>query len=204
MAEFSDQLRALLADRHSPEAAALFQTLLKYCHKRVCQSSAYSRGQLPIAVVEEICGDVLYQLMSGGLAQFRGESLPELIGFVRVITDRTTWRIVKRRDRERLALDEVGEEPWTSQLPRPDQLEVEVDSPLPVQDRDYLIELLAAGSKAELARRNGVSRAAVTQRVQRIRKRVAGLTPQQRMAHEAWLNRRARLAVEHEAATTTD
>ena len=62
------------------------------------------------------------------------------------------------------------------------------ESPLSEADQAYLRQLLAAGSKAELARRAGVSRAAVTQRVQRIRRRVAELAPRERSSHEVWLH----------------
>ena len=156
---------------------------------------------------EEAVAEVLLQLMQGSLATFRGETLPELLGFVRTIADRTTWRIIRRRDRERSLIQ--GEaalvEDWNASLPRPDaHLETVPASPLPEVDQAYLLELLQAGSKAELARRAGVSRAAVTQRVQRIRARISELPAMARLAHDVWLNQAARHVVETEPAVRDD
>ena len=58
------------------------------------------------------------------------------------------------------------------------------------------MSLLEAGSKAALARRVGVSRAAVTQRVQRIRQRIDALSGHDRMAHDVWMTQEARHALE--------
>ena len=195
------QLRLLVSDRHSSEARALFDVLCRYVHRRVSIVSRHCGNALAESEQEEAVGDVLLQLMQGSLAAFRGETLPELLGFVRTITDRTTWRIVRRRDRERslLQLESGIVEDWTAAMPRPDaNVEVVPDSPLPPNDQDYLMELLRAGSKAELARKNGVSRAAVTQRVQRIQNRVAELSAMARSTHEVWLNQAARHVVETE------
>jgi DNA-directed RNA polymerase specialized sigma24 family protein len=200
--DFRRQLRGLLCDRGSPEAQGLFEVLSRYAHRRVGVVSRHCGQILSEGEQEEVVGEVLLQLMQGALASFRGETLPELLGFVRTITDRTTWRTVRRRDRERHLLQSDREliEEWTSEVPRPDaHLEVVSDSPLPDVDQSYLRELLTAGSKAELARRSGVSRAAVTQRVQRICGRIAGLAPMARFAHEAWLNQAARRVLEAEA-----
>lgn len=197
------QLRLLLADRRSPEARALFEVLTRYAHRRVALVSRHCGGALGEAEQEEVVGEVLLQLMQGSLAAFRGESLPELLGFVRTIADRTTWRVVRRRDRERALIqaDTEGVEAWNASVPRPDAfLETVPDSPLPEADQTYLLELLRAGSKAEFARRAGVSRAAVTQRVQRIRGRIAELAPQARMAHEVWLDQAARRVLASEPA----
>lgn len=193
------QLRLLLADRRSPEARALFEVLTRYAHKRVAMVSRHCGGALSEAEQEEAVGEVLLQLMQGSLAAFRGDSLPELLGFVRTIADRTTWRVVRRRDRERALIHADAElvEDWNAAMPRPDaHLETVPDSPLPEADQAYLVDLLRAGSKAELARRAGVSRAAVTQRVQRIRGRIDELAPHARMAHEVWLSQAARRAIE--------
>ncbi|MCA9489149.1 MAG: hypothetical protein KC621_04485, partial [Myxococcales bacterium] len=90
-------------------------------------------------------------------------------------------------------------EDWSASMPRPDaHVEIRSDTPLPDNDRAYLEDLLRAGSKAELARRSGVSRAAVTQRVQRIQNRVAELSQHERLSHEAWLLQTARTVVETE------
>lgn len=197
------RLRLLVADRHSAEAAALFHLLMRYVHKRVINVSRTCGNALQQSEQEEVVADVLLQLMQGSLASFRGESVPELLGFVRTIADRTTWRKVRRKEREQQALTGVGSEvivDWTSTPPSPDRhLETVPDSPLSDNDQGYLLDLLRAGSKAELARRAGVSRAAVTQRVQRIRSRVAELAPQARMAHDVWLRQSARGVLEDQA-----
>jgi DNA-directed RNA polymerase specialized sigma24 family protein len=195
------QLRLLLADRRSPEARAMFDVLCRYAHRRVAIVSRHCGGALVEAEQEEAVAEVLLQLMQGSLAAFRGETLPELLGFVRTIADRTTWRIIRRRDRERALIqaDTTVVQDWSAALPRPDlHLETVPASPLPESDQVYLLELLQAGSKAELARRAGVSRAAVTQRVQRIRSRVAELSANARFAHDVWLNQAARHVVETE------
>lgn len=195
------QLRLLVSNRHSSEAKALFEVLCRYVHRRVSIVSRHCGNALAESEQEEAVGDVLLQLMQASLAAFRGETLPELLGFVRTITDRTTWRIVRRRDRERALLQTVNGlvDDWTASVPRPDALvEVVPDSPLPHADQAYLVELLRAGSKAELARKNGVSRAAVTQRVQRIQTRVAELSAMARSTHEVWLTQAARRVVETE------
>lgn len=197
--ELQPQLRLLLADRRSPEAAALFQLLMKYVHKRTVMVSRHCGNALTPCEQEEVVSDVIVQLMQGTLASFRGNSVPELYGFVRTIADRTTWRVIRRKERERDTLrGEAAEavEGWQGAIPRPDaDAERSPDSPLNDRDQVYLRELLSAGSKAELARRAGVSRAAVTQRVQRIRARIAELAPGARSAHEVWLERAAREAL---------
>ena len=118
---------------------------------------------------------------------------------MRIICDRTTWRVIRRKERERDTLNgEAAEavEAWHGSLPQPDaDAERVSDSPLGDKDQDYLRQLLRAGSKAEMARRAGVSRAAVTQRVQRIRTRIAELAPAAQSSHEVWLNRAAREAI---------
>jgi DNA-directed RNA polymerase specialized sigma24 family protein len=195
------QLRLLVSDRHSAEARAMFEVLTRYAHRRVAIVSRHCGNVLSEGEQEEVVGELLLQLMQGSLATFRGETLPELLGFVRTIADRTTWRLVRRRDRERSLLSSDGEvvEDWNAAIPRPDaHLEVVPDSPLPPADQHYLVELLTAGSKAEFARRSGVSRAAVTQRVQRIRSRISELPAMARMAHDVWMNQAARRVLESE------
>lgn len=201
------QLRLLVSDRHSAETRAMFEVLTRYAHRRVAIVSRHCGNVLSEGEQEEVVGEVLLQLMQGSLASFRGETLPELLGFVRTIADRTTWRLVRRRDRERSLLQHDGDvvEDWNATIPRPDAyLEVVPDSPLPDTDQNYLMQLLSAGSKAEFARRSGVSRAAVTQRVQRIRTRISELPAMARMAHDAWLNQAARRVLESETAPELD
>lgn len=195
------ELALLISDRHSPEARALFEVLCRYAHRRVAVVSRHCGQALSESEQEEVVGEVLLQLMQGSLASFRGETLPELLGFVRTIADRTSWRAIRRRDREKSAIHSDTDllEDWTAPIDRPDaHIEVRSETPLPDADRAYLEELLRAGSKAEMARRSGVSRAAVTQRVQRIQNRVAELTVHERHTHEAWLLQTARSVVETE------
>lgn len=194
---FREQLARVVADRHSLEASALYHRLFEYTRKRVIRISYRSR--LSTCEQDEVVGDVLLMLMKGSLASFRGGSLPELLGFVRTITDRATWKVVRRRERERAAMEAADLEDmksWTGAAPQPaDHLDFGVDSPLESKDQQYLLDLLRAGTKAGLARKFGVSRAAVTQRVRRILTRVDALETGGRQAHEAWLNRQARIAV---------
>lgn len=190
---FRLQLQRVASNRHSPEAAALYKVLFEYVEARIRRIA--SRIRLPRCEQEEIVGEVLVQLMKGGLASFRGGSLPELLAFVRTIADRTAWKRVRKRDRERNALDSAeasaaGE--WMRSGPGTPETELVVDTPLADKDKAYLLDLLKAGTKAEFARRKGVSRAAVTQRVQRIKSRIAELEPGKRMAHEVWLHHAAR------------
>jgi DNA-directed RNA polymerase specialized sigma24 family protein len=198
------QVRALLCDRHSPETAALFQVLSRFAHRRVVSVGRACHAQLSATEEEELVGDVLLTLLQGALAGFRGDTIPELYAFVRTITDRTTWRFIRRRDRTRRAAAEAARDApewWVARTPAPDQaFEHVVDSPLGAVDRAYLVELLRAGSKAELARAAGVSRAAVTQRVQRILQRVAALSMVERMAHEVWLAQQAAAALDADPA----
>lgn len=193
-------VRRLTADRHSAEAAALFQDLMKYSHRRVLGVSRACGRILTDAEQEELVGEILVQLLSGALAHFRGTTVPELLAFVRTIADRTTWRAIRTAERERRTAWRASSEAperFTAQIPRPDQyFEIIPDSPLPEQDQTYLRSLLEAGSKAELARRAGVSRAAVTQRVQRIVAKVTVLDANGRAAHEVWMAHEARRAID--------
>ncbi|MBA2320414.1 MAG: hypothetical protein H0V89_04595 [Deltaproteobacteria bacterium] len=193
-------VRRLTADRHSAEAAALFQDLMKYAHRRVLGVSRACGRILTEPEQEELVGEILVQLLSGGLAHFRGSTVPELLAFVRTIADRTTWRAIRTAERDRRTAWRASSEAperFTAQIPRPDQyLEIIPDSPLPEPDQVYLRALLEAGSKAELARRAGVSRAAVTQRVQRIVAKVVVLDSNGRAAHEVWMEHEARRALD--------
>ncbi len=187
-----EPLAALLADRRCPEARALYLTLARYIDRR---SSLIVRGRYPdllvAADIEELVGEVLLELMGGALASFRGESLPELLGFVKRVTDRTCWRRARRRIRERDALSgEVGDvvRGWNAELASPDAGRPPLPPcPLDAKDEAWLLELLQAGSRSEHARRQGVSRAAVTQRVQRIKARIAALDERGQGAAEDWM-----------------
>lgn len=198
------RLRLLIADRRSAEAASLFHLLMQYTHRRTLAVSRHCGNALSPSEQEEVVAEVLLQLMQGSLAAFRGDSVAELYAFVRIIADRTTWRVIRRKEREIDTLQGDGAdavEGWHGGVPRPDaEAERVPDSPLPEKDQAYLRELLRAGSKAELARRSGVSRAAVTQRVQRIRTRIDELAPGPRSRHEVWMQQAARDALVNEPA----
>lgn len=201
MSAFRDELSLLLADRHSPEARAFFAWLLRYVERRVTTvgSRLYPDLVQP-SELEEITAETMVQLVGGSLARFRGESMNELVAYVRVIADRAVCHKVRRRLLERRTLENRGAElaaSWTGRLDDSADLVRQVpDCPLQSSDMDYLTALLRAGSKGELARRQGVSRAAVTQRVQRIQARIDALAPRDRAAAEAWLEHAARQVID--------
>lgn len=193
------QLQFLLADRHSPEAKAFFAWLMPLVDRRVSSvGHKYTPDLLHPCEIEELVGEVMVQLVGGSLAQFRGETINELVAFVRTVSDRTVCRRVRRRLLERKALDEGGPDLLPGWMPPdPDAIGRRVpDSPLSEADTGYLVDLLRAGSKGELARRQGVSRAAVTQRVQRIQARIQSMAPRERAAAEAWLQEAARQVID--------
>ena len=76
---------------------------------------------------------------------------------------------------------------WNGSTSSPDAgVELSQTNPLNPQDTAYLEELFSAGSQAGLARRTGVSRAAVTQRIQRIRARIQAMGPDKQLEVEVW------------------
>lgn len=199
---FHHQIRRILADRHGPEAAALFRTLHGIVDRRsrALVRSRY-RDLLGEADVDEIVAEVLFALMEGALGRFRGESPAQLNAFVRTITDRTASRRVQRHVRERDTLSDLTTDRDATfaraPAPAPDtHAEIDAISPLDPADRAYLSDLVRAGSKAEMARRHDVSRAAVTQRIARIHSRIAALDPRARARHEVWMEQVAREALE--------
>lgn len=201
MSSFREQLALLLADRHSPEAKAFFTWMLRYVERRV--SAVGSRlypDLLHSSELEEISAEAMVQLVGGSLARFRGESMNELVAYVRVVADRGVCHRVRRRLLERRTLEDRGEElthAWSGRVEDPaDLVRAVPDCPLQSTDMDYLVALLHAGSKGELARRQGVSRAAVTQRVQRIQARIEAMAPRERAAAEAWLEHAARQVID--------
>ncbi len=186
------QLEQLLTARRSPEARALYMTLARYIDRRVRRTSHHRYSDvLTQADLEEIVGDVVLQLMSGSLARFRGHTIGELLAFVRMICDRTVGHTARRRIRERDTLaGEAREEiaSWTPHSPQPDQvIRLVPETPLSEADAAYLQSLLDVGSQAALARSQGVSRAAVTQRLHRIRDRVAAMSPEAQQSTRAWV-----------------
>lgn len=197
MEDLQRNLRHILANRHSAEARGFWETLLKEIERRV-KNAQYNRWSdvLRSTETEELVGDVLFDLMQGGLARFRGESIGELYAFIRTICERKVARAAQKRIRERKHVDFKADLTFDDRTV-PAKAEVsegpgwKVDSPLPTKDQTYLTELLQAGSKAELARRKGVSRAAVTQRIQRIHVKLQELGEQARLEHRSWLQRQA-------------
>lgn len=196
MSAFQEQLQAVLADRHTAEARALFLRLMQYIDVRVVAVWRYTcKDLLDTGEREEVVSEVMEILLTGALARFRGETLSELFAFVRRVTDRCLIHRARRRLRQRRVLEDAGREGLdllATRFPDPDQGITEVpDNPLAEADQDYLLSLLRAGSMAEHARRQAVSRAAVTLRVQRIRSRIESLAPVERAAVETWLENAA-------------
>ncbi len=206
MNEFRRQLRLVLAHRHGPEASALYRTCFDHASRRVGQlARGRCRGLLEEADQDEVVAEVITQLMETALARFRGETAQELLAFVRTMTDRMAVRRAQRNLRARNTIDRVlagGEAPWeTSAFSAPDAGVADAQSPLDEADRTYVSALLQAGSKAELARTAGVSRAAVSQRIARIEARLAALSTAQQEAHVAWLFHEATRALQSERPT---
>ena len=189
-------LEQLLANRHTVEARSLYITLARYAHKRVeiISRRRYSDVLGP-PDREELVAEVLLQLMSGALARFQGRTVGELLAFVRTMADRLVGHSAFKRIRERDSLaGELGDtvRNWTGSEPMPDEVvQLVPDCPLSQDDADYLTALFASGSRADLARQSGVSRAAVTQRLTRIRLRIEALPAQQQGAVRAWVEQLA-------------
>jgi DNA-directed RNA polymerase specialized sigma24 family protein len=188
-ASFAEELRLLLSNRNSTEARAFFQRILEYVDGRVlwvwkarCQDLVGSGER------EEVVGQVMLELLSGALVRFRGETLKELLGYIRRITDRTLLHRARGGLRERrFGEAKAGELDWQVKDPDPSDIELEIEEvPLPESDQQYLLELARAGSMAEHARRLEVSRAAVTLRVQRIRSRIESMNPRDQASVEGW------------------
>jgi len=203
MTPVREQIQALLADRRSPEARAFLLATLGYVERRVGVLRNRRYGDLLGPVdAEEIVAEVGMRLLNGALARFRGSDLPELLAYVRTITDRCTGRLARRHLREHRASQDLLDVLAAQTGVGPARPDAEVDAPCPFTERDqaYLVALLEAGSRAEYARLQGQSRAAVTRMVQRIRERIEALTTDQRIAAEVWLEQRAREVVAHRAA----
>lgn len=192
-------LDALLADRASPEARALLTSLSAYAERRARQRArARYADILGDAEVEECVSEVMFELISGALANFRGEGLHSLLAYVRCVTDRVVWRAANRRIRERELLAGPAAEAvsaWVQAREAPDAgPEPLPDCPMPEADLEYLRALLAAGGRARYATAAGVSRAAVTQRVQRIKLRIERLSEDEQAAAQRWIEHEAALA----------
>ncbi len=203
MQDFQHQLQQLLANRKSPEARAFYLSVLSYVERRT-QSLWRQRYRdlLSQTDLEEAVADVGMRLMTGALARFRGNTPGELYAYVRTITDRSLGRIVRKRLREREILNQVSADQASDLLgsvPSPDRdAEIQAECPLAQRDKDYLLRLMEAGSKAEYARRHDQSRAAVTRMVQRIQSRIDALAHDQRVAVDVWMHQQAREILEQQ------
>ena len=139
-------------------------------------------------------------LLLDALFKFRGQHIGALISFVRTITDRHIWHTAQRRIREKKQHAEhmaavIHDAPSTS--PDPEATLIAIPScPLDSTDTNYLPGLIRAGSQANYARQQSVSRAAVTQRLKRIRARVHRLTPAEQHAVRHWIHQQtAKMAI---------
>jgi hypothetical protein len=185
-------LDQLLANRHTGEARALYTTLARYAHRRV-ENIARRRYSDILAAPdrEDLVAEVLYQLMCGALARFQGTTTGELLAFVRTISDRHVNHAAHKRIRERNTLaGEVGDtvRAWMSREPSPDEtVRMGVECPLSEEDAQYLTSLFVSGSRADLARTRGISRAAVTQRLTRIKGRIDALPRRQQSDAKVWI-----------------
>jgi DNA-directed RNA polymerase specialized sigma24 family protein len=185
-------LEQLLANRHTPEARGMYMTLARYTHRRVDVTSGRRYSDILSRVDrEEIVGEVILQLMSGALARFKGNSVAELLGFVRTIADRMVGHAARKRIRERNTLaGEMGDEvrSWMGKETAPDHsVRMNQICPLTEEDAAYLTALFGAGSRADLARDRGISRAAVTQRLNRIRNRIDAMPPKHKSHARNWV-----------------
>jgi hypothetical protein len=194
-------LQALLANRHTPEARGLYMTLARYAHRRVENTSRRRFSDVLAAPDrEELVAEVLLQLMSGALARFQGHSVGELLAFVRTISDRLVSHSAFKRIRERDTLaGEMGDHVrnWMSRELRPDEaVRLKPKCPLNEEDAQYLTALFSSGSRADLARDRGISRAAVTQRITRIKNRIDALPAFEQRAAKAWVEELAHLSAE--------
>ncbi len=194
-------LNQLLANRHTGEAKALYTTLARYAHRRV-ENTARRRYSDVLAPPdrEDLVAEVLYQLMSGALARFQGKTTGELLAFVRTISDRHVNHAAHKRIRERNTLaGEVGDtvRDWVSREPSPEEtVRMAVECPLSEEDEQYLTALFISGSRADLARSRGISRAAVTQRLTRIKNRIDALPHRQQSDAKVWIEGLARRSSE--------
>ena len=194
--DFQHQLRDVIARRDSEEARALQLLLMARIDRRVMGVlRRRTHGVVTDAEREELVGEVMVQLLRGSLAAFRGHTPAELFAYVRVITDRAVYRAAQRKLHERALLDAHAEDirEWSASNETVGaRTRMVGDPPLTEADAVYLTQLLEAGSRAALARAQGVSRAAVTQRLKRIEARISSLAEPQQEAVDAWLLHTAR------------
>lgn len=195
------QVQELLADRRAPESQRFLLEILSFVERRArYRWRARYQDLLSEGEVEEVMAEVSTELVLNGLHRFRGETPGELWAFVRTATDRTVARRAARRVTERAALEHETSD-WVrmvgSVTPPPDHIgEYTLQVALCDRDQRWLVELLSAGSQVALSRAHGVSRAAVSQRLQRLQARIASLPRRDREAVQAWLRHQARQVIE--------
>ena len=173
---------------------SLYPTWSPHIRRYVRQAVSRCPGRVQFCDVDDLVSEVLLQLVRGDLERFRGENDAQFRAYLRVICQRTTWALARRRRREQAIAEAIEGASQTRSIP-PQSVEFDCSSPLALEDRTYLRQLLRAGSQAELAREQGVSRSAVTQRLQRIQARLGRAPAPRREAHEGWLRREAALTV---------
>lgn len=195
------QIQALLADRRAPESQTFLVEILSFVERRArFRWRARYQDLLSESEIEEVVAEVATDLVLSGLARFRGESHGELWAFVRTATDRTVSRRAARRITERAALEHETSD-WvrmSGTISAPPEQLGDYGRGIALSDRDqrWLQELLLAGSQVALSRSQGVSRAAVSQRLQRLQARIAALPRRDRDAVQVWLRHQARRIIE--------
>ncbi len=196
-----EQIQRIAADRHSPEAKSLFAMLAEYCARRVQRVVRTNAPTLLSASdQEDIVAEVMIQMVQGSLLSFRGETVRQLLAFTRTVTDRCIWRAIKKARRKQQIEQLADERPVALSQANQERMVIMMgENPLTDEDERYLEALIAAGSKAELARQRGSSRAAITQRVQRIQSRIEKMNDRDRCAVEVWMEHQARASIQASA-----
>ena len=195
MTDIQSTLQRALASRHAPEARALYLLILKYVDRRAHATwRNHYRDLLTKDEVEELVAETLVRLMSGALMRFHGETEEAFYAFLRTVTVRTVREAALKRLREREGRERLGRERRETVVQAPEIRTAAPtgDIPLSATDQEWLRELFRAGSRAELARQRGQSRAAITRMVQRIRSRIEALPDRDQVAVRAWMHREAR------------
>lgn len=196
-----EQIQRIAADRHSHEAKSLFAMLAEYCARRVQRVVRTNAPRLLSASdQEDIVAEVMIQMVQGSLLSFRGETVRQLLAFTRTVTDRCIWRAIKKARRKQQIEQLADERPVALSQANQERMVIMMgENPLTDEDERYLEALIAAGSKAELARQRGSSRAAITQRVQRIQSRIEKMNDRDRCAVEVWMEHQARASLQASA-----
>jgi hypothetical protein len=194
-ASLQDDIAAILSGAQTAPSRALCVLIVEVIRKRShYRSCCRYRDLISTDDLEDLNSEIMLVLLNGTLQAFRGRSQGELICFLRTIVDRHLWRLAQRRIRERELLNTETKalvESWSGTFMTPDQALVAIpESPLPEADTSYLLGLIQAGSQAAYARQQAVSRAAVTQRIKRIRKRVQALGEADQTTVHAWMCQR--------------